>query len=171
VESGSWPVAATGGTVWVSAMAISPQRVGGGLLDRVASTPSSPVIVLLSTTNGSSNWYCISTSSHRGVDESRRAQDDWWETPEPCARSARVAVHQIDELPGGADVRVVGQVARLAGRVGVFAENGEALTDVRDVGVAVRLVGVAEHRGGPAGEGGVKRRSPRSDRAPPRGPK
>ena len=47
-----------------------------------------------------------------------------------------------------------GQVPHLARGVGVLAQDGQALADVGDVGVGVRLVGVAEHGGGLAGQGG-----------------
>ena len=40
------------------------------------------------------------------------------------------------------------------GASGCFAENGEAFADVGDVGVGVRLVGVAEDGGGLSGQGG-----------------
>jgi hypothetical protein len=36
----------------------------------------------------------------------------------------------------------------------MFAEHGEAFSDIGDVGVGMRLVGVAEHGGGLAAEGG-----------------
>ena len=71
-----------------------------------------------------------------------------------AARLAGLPVDDVDELAGGAGVGVVGQVPHLAGRVGVFAEDGETFADVGDVGVGVRLVGVAEHGGGLAGQGG-----------------
>jgi hypothetical protein len=67
---------------------------------------------------------------------------------------AGVLVDRVDELASGLGVGVVGQVPHLAGGVGVFAEGGEAFTDVGDVGVGVGLVGVAEHGGGLAGQGG-----------------
>ncbi len=54
-------------------------------------------------------------------------------------------------------VRVSGSLGRCQtspGGVGVFAEDGEAFADVGDVGVGVRLVGVAQDAGGLAGEGG-----------------
>ena len=51
---------------------------------------------------------------------------------------------KLAQLPGGAGVWVVRQVPHLAGRVGMFAEDGEAFADVGDVGVSVWLVGVAE---------------------------
>src|SRR4051812_48751426 len=44
----------------------------------------------------------------------------------------------------------------LPGGVGVFAEDGESFADVRDVGVAVRLVGVTEDGRGLAGCRGGK---------------
>jgi hypothetical protein len=53
----------------------------------------------------------------------------------------------------------------------VFTEDGEALADVGDVGVGVRLVGIAEHAGGLPARAAGKTRSPRLDWAPPRGPK
>jgi hypothetical protein len=40
----------------------------------------------------------------------------------------------------------------------VLAENGEAFADVGDVGVGVRLVGVAEDGGGLSGQGGNESR-------------
>jgi len=46
-------------------VAVFLQRVGQCLLDGVAPTPSSTAIALLSATNGSANWYCISTRSRR----------------------------------------------------------------------------------------------------------
>src|SRR4029079_8127528 len=67
---------------------------------------------------------------------------------------AGLPVRDVDELAGGAGLGVVGQVPHLSGRVGVFAEDGEAFADVGDVGVGVRLVGGAEHGGGSAREGG-----------------
>jgi hypothetical protein len=42
------------------------------------------------------------------------------------------------------------------GGVGVFAEDGEAFADVGNVGIGVRLVGVAEHGGGLVGDSGRK---------------
>jgi hypothetical protein len=42
----------------------------------------------------------------------------------------------------------------LAGRVGMFTEHREAFADVGDVGLGVRLVGVAEDCGGLSGQGG-----------------
>lgn len=36
----------------------------------------------------------------------------------------------------------------------VFAEDGEAFADVGDVGVGVRLIGIAEHGRGLTGQGG-----------------
>jgi hypothetical protein len=64
------------------------------------------------------------------------------------------SVDEGDELAGGAGVRVVGKVPHLARGVGVLAEDGETFADVRDVGVGVWLVGVAEHGGGPARQSG-----------------
>ena len=69
-------------------------------------------------------------------------------------RLAGVPVDDVDELTGGAGVGVVGKVPHLAGGVGMFTEDGEALTDVGDVAVGVGLVEVAEHAGGLAGQGG-----------------
>ena len=73
---------------------------------------------------------------------------------EPGARLACLLEDKIDQLPGGVGVRVVGEMPHLARRVGMFAENGEAFADVGDVGVGVRLVGVAEDGGGLSGQGG-----------------
>src|SRR5687767_8015161 len=42
----------------------------------------------------------------------------------------------------------------LSGRVGMLTEHGEAFADVGDVGVGVRLVGVAEDGSGLSGQGG-----------------
>jgi hypothetical protein len=67
---------------------------------------------------------------------------------------AGLSVDGVDELPGGAGIEVVGQVPHLPWGVGVFAEDGEAFADVGDVGVAVRVVGVAEHGGGGPGDCG-----------------
>ena len=63
-------------------------------------------------------------------------------------------IDEIDQLPRGAGVRVVGEMPHLAGGVGMFAEDGEAFADVGDVGVGVGLVGVAEDGGGLSGQGG-----------------
>ncbi|MDJ0344742.1 hypothetical protein QMK19_16455 [Streptomyces sp. H10-C2] len=41
----------------------------------------------------------------------------------------------------------------LAGGVRVLAQDGEAFADIGEVAVGVRLVGVAEHGGGPAAQG------------------
>jgi len=65
-----------------------------------------------------------------------------------------VPVSDLDELSGGEGVGVVGQVPHLAGSVGMFTEDGEAFTDVRDVAVGVGLVKVAEDAGGLVGQGG-----------------
>ena len=61
---------------------------------------------------------------------------------------------KIDQLPGGAGVRIVGEMPHLTGRIRMLAENGEAFADVGDVGVGVGLVGVAEDGGGLPGQGG-----------------
>ena len=113
------------------------------------------MILVLSTMNGSSNWYCISGSSRmvRLVSASF-ANHPGPDRAEPGARLPCVLEDKIDQLPGGAGGRVVGQVPDLAGRVGMLAEDGEAFADVGDVGVGVRLVGVAEDGGGLSGQGG-----------------
>ena len=87
------------------------------------------------------------------VDQAQGAQDERGQGSELAAGSAGVPVGDVDELSGGAGVGVVGQVPHLAGGVGVLAEHSEALADVGDVGVGVGLVGVAEHCGGPPGQG------------------
>jgi hypothetical protein len=69
---------------------------------------------------------------------------------------ASVPVDEFHELSRGACVGVVGEVPHLAGGVAVFAEDGEAFADVGNVGIGVRLVGVAEDGGGPAGDSGRK---------------
>src|SRR4029077_6541565 len=63
-------------------------------------------------------------------------------------------VDDLDQLAGGPGAGVVGEVPDLARGLGVFAEGGEALADVGQVGVGVGLVGVAQDSGGLAGQGG-----------------
>ena len=121
----------------------------------VAWTPSLVAILLLSTMNGSSYWYCISRSSRTvGVEESDAAEHQRRHGAHLRSRSTGVPVDDVDELTGGAGVGVVGQVPHLAGSVGMFTEDGETLTDVGDVAVGVRLVEVAEDAGGLAGQRG-----------------
>jgi hypothetical protein len=47
-------------------MAVVPPGVGEGVLQGVGSTPRLFLILLLSTMNGSTNSYCISTSPRIG---------------------------------------------------------------------------------------------------------
>src|SRR3954469_7851495 len=89
-----------------------------------------------------------------GVGQAEGTQQQRGHGAEFGAGVAGVSVDDGGELAGGAGVGVVGQVPHLAGGVGVFAEDGEAFADVGDVGVGVRLVGVAEHGGGLARQGG-----------------
>jgi hypothetical protein len=69
---------------------------------------------------------------------------------------ASVPVDEFHELSRGACVGIIGEVPRLSGGVAVFAEDGEAFADVGNVGVGVRLVGVAEHGGALSGDSGRK---------------
>ena len=50
--------------------------------------------------------------------------------------------------------RAISASPNLAGGGGVFTEDGEAFADAGTVGVGVRLLGVSDHGGGLAGEGG-----------------
>src|SRR4029453_13720884 len=86
--------------------------------------------------------------AHGGVEQAGGPQEEWGYAAESGAGLACVPVDEFDELPRGAGVGVVGEVPRLAGGVGVFAEDGEAFADVGNVGIGVRLVGVAERGGG-----------------------
>src|SRR4028118_1608974 len=162
----------------------------------VASTPSLLVILLLSTTKGSSNWYCISTSSRMVGSTRPRARSTTGgrrrslprgrpacrytrstscrvvrgsgalgrchtrpaapggrtaaarRAAEPAPRPPGLPVHEVDQLPGGAGVGVVGQVPHLTGGVGVLAEDGEALADVGDAGAGVGLIRGRQQGGG-----------------------
>ena len=112
------------------------------------------VILLLSTMNGSSNWYCISSSSRRVRLVSEASRSSTGGSGAAGSGDTRPAEHDIDQLPGRAGVGVVGQVPDLPRRLRMLAENGQPLADVGDVGIGVRLVGVAENAGGLAVEGG-----------------
>ena len=104
--------------------------------------------------NGSANWYCISMSSRKVGFQTARAGGGAGDGREAVPRPAGLPVGDVDQLAGGAGVRVVRQVPHLPRGVGVLAQDGQAFADVGDVGVGVRLVGVTQHGGGASGQGG-----------------
>ena len=71
----------------------------------------------------------------------------------PGAWLARQPIDDVDQLPGRLGGGVVGQVPDLTGRSGMLAQHGQSLADVGNVGVRVRLVGIAEQTRGRPGEG------------------
>ena len=110
---------------------------------------------VLSTMNGSSNWYCISSRDRTvGFVTAMARRSRGWTWRSRVRDWPAEAVHDVDELAGGVGVGVVRQVPHLPGGVRVLAEDGQALADVGDERVRVRLVGVAENGGGAPGQGG-----------------
>src|SRR6185437_10650613 len=89
----------------------------------------------------------------RGVGDAQGSKQECWGAAELGLGLAGQPVDDLDELAGGLGVGVVGEVPDLAWGLGVFAEGGEALADVGQVGVGVGLVGVAQDSGGLAGQG------------------
>ncbi|WP_079596297.1 hypothetical protein [Arthrobacter sp. P2b] len=83
----------------------------------------------------------------QGVQEERRDGAD------PGAWLSGLTVDGIDQFLGAAGLGVVGQVPDFAGCVRVFAQDGEAFTDVRSVGIRVGLVPVTQDGAGFPGQG------------------
>lgn len=101
----------------------------------------------------------------QGAPEQRR------DRPDPCAVLPGLTVDGVDKFLGAARAGVVGQMPDFPGGVRVLTPDGEAFTDVRDVGIGVGLVpSPSTVLVFPARAAG-KTRSPRFDCAPPRGPK
>jgi hypothetical protein len=88
----------------------------------------------------------------------RNADQQRLDLARPRTRLACLLKDKINQLASGVGGRVVREMPHLPRGIRVLAENGEALADVGDVGVGVRLVGVAEDCGGfparAAGRGG-----------------
>src|SRR5215212_5339272 len=110
---------------WAALVAVGGEGVGQGLLDR-RGMHAECVGDLAAVDDERLGELVLHFEqlAHRAVGECGEPKEEGRYLADPGRRRARVLEGELAELPGGAGMRVVGQVPDLSRRVGVLAEYG-----------------------------------------------